>query len=290
MAIAGSAGSVSVSGPNSLWENADTLTVGRVSTGELRIADGGTVTNTGGTIGALSGATGTVTVSGTSSSWLISGSLFVGSDGTAALKVEAGGDVTSVDGTVGANSGSSGAVVVSGTSSSWAGSGDLVAGGRGTGVITVADQGVVSALSTTLAAGVGSFGTLNIGAAARSSAVAAGTLDTAVALHFIGFCLNFCDDKGAYERAGVRRQRGRTSRALGSSGPSTCLLLHGGSIALRTASMSRPSTLANRTIGRRPESIATSIQASSGSDTPARKMPLKRVAKVRVTEIEAEPN
>lgn len=54
-------------------------------------------------------------------------------------------------------------------------------------------------------------------------------------------------------------------------------------MALLTASMSLRKTRANRMIGMSSESSASSIHASSGADLLLRRMPLKRVARYRIS-------
>lgn len=71
--------------------------------------------------------------------------------------------------------------------------------------------------------------------------------------------------------------------------PSACPLLQGSSMALLTASMSLRRTRANRMIGMSSESIASSIHASSGGDLLPRRMPLKRIARRRISTNASDP-
>jgi len=176
----GATGTVTVTGAGSSWTNSGSLSVGQDGTGTLTIAGGGAVSNTIGAIGANSGSTGTVTVTGAGSSWTNSSNFYVGQNGTGTLTIAGGGAVSSLIGIIGGASSSTGTVTVTGAGSSWTNSGTLDVGQSGTGVLTVANGGVVSASSVTLGYSALSTGTLNIGAASGQTAVAPGTLNTAL--------------------------------------------------------------------------------------------------------------
>ncbi|WP_158667631.1 autotransporter outer membrane beta-barrel domain-containing protein [Bradyrhizobium guangdongense] len=177
---AGATGTVTVTGTGSSWTNAGNLTVGQDGTGTLTIAGGGVVSNAIGTIGANSGATGTATVTGAGSSWTNSGVLYVGQTGTGTLTIAGGAAVSSLIGLIGADFFTTGTVTVTGPGSSWTNSLSLDVGQDGTGVLTIANGATVSASSVTVGYYVLSMGTLNIGAASGQTAVAPGTLNTAL--------------------------------------------------------------------------------------------------------------
>ncbi|MBR0956975.1 autotransporter domain-containing protein [Bradyrhizobium japonicum] len=177
---AGATGTVTVTGAGSSWSNAGDLTVGQDGTGTLTIASGGVVSNAVGAIGANAGATGTVTISGAGSSWTNSSILYVGQTGTGTLTISGGGAVSSLIGLIGADFFTTGTVTVTGTGSSWANSLNLDVGQDGTGVLTIANGAVVSASNVTVGYWPLSKGTLNIGAASGQTAVAPGTLNTAI--------------------------------------------------------------------------------------------------------------
>ncbi|WP_051311099.1 autotransporter domain-containing protein [Bradyrhizobium sp. Cp5.3] len=179
-ASSGATGTVTVTGAGSSWSNAGNLTVGQDGTGTLTIAGGAMVSNTLGTIGANSGATGTVTVTGAGSSWTNSTILYVGQTGTGTLTISGGAAVSSAIGLIGADFFTTGTVTVTGTGSSWANSSSLDVGQNGTGVLTIANGAVVSTSSITVGYWPLSKGTLNIGAASGQTAVAPGTLNTAL--------------------------------------------------------------------------------------------------------------
>lgn len=71
--------------------------------------------------------------------------------------------------------------------------------------------------------------------------------------------------------------------------PSACPLLQGSSTAFFTASRSRCNIRANRAISTSSVSIASSIQSSTKPGLLLRRMPLKRMAKLRIVANAAEP-
>src|SRR5262249_44053746 len=66
------------------------LLIGDAATGQLTIANGGTVSNSISEIGSFAGSQGTVTVTGTGSTWISSGRLNVGVEGTGTLTIADG--------------------------------------------------------------------------------------------------------------------------------------------------------------------------------------------------------
>src|SRR6185312_11525001 len=99
----GGAGSVLVSGGQSLLTNSGRFLVGDASTGTLSIRSGGTVMATPGTVAGLAGmvianSTGAagswVDVTGAGSQLVISGLLNVGAAGSGAMQITAGATVT----------------------------------------------------------------------------------------------------------------------------------------------------------------------------------------------------
>ena len=123
--IAGSNGTVTVTGPGSMWTNSPGggLNIGSFGTGTLTIANGGTVINNTpfrANIGSALGSLGTVTVTGVGSSWTNSPGVNIGNSGTGTLTIANGGVVNgpvliaanaSANGTlnIGASAGSSAA-------------------------------------------------------------------------------------------------------------------------------------------------------------------------------------
>jgi outer membrane autotransporter protein len=175
--FSGSTGTVIVSGTDenrkaSSWDNSFDLRVGSQGTGTLRIADGGTVSNTVGYIGRNGGSTGTVIVSGTdgngnASSWINDSWLDVGTFGTGTLRIADGGAVSNTVGYIGRYSGSTGTAIVSGTdgngkASSWDNSFDLIVGSQGAGTLRIADGGAVSNTVGYIGRYNGSTGTVTV--------------------------------------------------------------------------------------------------------------------------------
>ncbi|CFR04988.1 autotransporter protein [Yersinia frederiksenii] len=195
-------GSAIVSGVGSKLDvSTGYIVAGLYGIGSLNITDGGEGDSRQVQIGSYAGSIGTATVSG-AGSVLKSKELFaVGASGTGTLNILAGG-VVSNNGTgyIGANAGN-GNVTVSGTGSQWNNTGLLNIANKGTGVLNIENEGVVSSSAVNIARLAGSIGTLNIGAAAGSTATAAGTLDAASITFGAGdgrIVFNHTDMSGTY--------------------------------------------------------------------------------------------
>jgi T5SS/PEP-CTERM-associated repeat protein len=172
-ALAGSQGTVTVTGAGSLWFTSSAFVVGALGSGTLTIENGGNVISGISTIGRLTGAqgpgVGTVTVTGAGSRW-DTGGLTVGDQGIGTLTISDGGFVTSTGGAIG-NSGPQGAgqgtVTVTGATgagSRWFIFGSLGIGNVGsTGTLTIADGGAVSNVEGIIGVGPGgSQGTVTV--------------------------------------------------------------------------------------------------------------------------------
>ncbi len=139
--------SVVVSGANSTWQNRHDLYVGNQGTGNtLTIAEGGSVDNASGTIGA-SGGGNSVHVIGKDSVWSNRGNLDIGqmSSGNT-LEIASAGRVSSVYGRIGSGSGASGnGTRVDGAGSEWIVGHGLAVGYSGTSNrLEIINGGVVS--------------------------------------------------------------------------------------------------------------------------------------------------
>lgn len=141
--------------------------------GELRLGDGGALTNADGMIGRESGERGIVTVTGTdgsgnASTWTNMGILRVGRLGTGTLNILDGGLVTVADITyVGDVEGSQGIVTVSGqdangNASTWTGASDIVIGEFGSGTLNITSGGQVSNQSGWIGSSAGSQGIVTV--------------------------------------------------------------------------------------------------------------------------------
>jgi outer membrane autotransporter protein len=98
----GSTGTMTVTDAGSAWTISGQLVVGGFlgpASGTLAVENGGTVTNTIGTIGYSSGSTGAVSVVGAGSTWTNLGNVSVGRAGTGALTIGSGGIVNVAGGT-----------------------------------------------------------------------------------------------------------------------------------------------------------------------------------------------
>ncbi|QSA95754.1 hypothetical protein [Methylococcus sp. EFPC2] len=166
-------GIATVDGVGSSITGTTATTVGNSGTGLLKITHGGSIANTGGTIGAIAGSTGLVSVDGTGSSWTTTAAstsaLNVGFRGNGTLQITSSGSVASYIGRMGRFAGSSGHVMLDGPGSSWSvGAGGLFIGGgspTATGItsnslITVTDGAALSVQADAqLAVSAGSEGT-----------------------------------------------------------------------------------------------------------------------------------
>ena len=160
--VAGSTGTVTVTGTGSTWTNGSALYVGDRGTGTMNILDGGAVSNLIGAVGYNSGA-GTVTVNGVGSTWTSSSFLLVGGIiGTGTMNILEGGAVSNEAGTVGLGTGSTGTVTVSGVGSTWTNSSSVIVGDEGTGTMNILDGGAVSNAVGTVGREAGSTGTVTV--------------------------------------------------------------------------------------------------------------------------------
>jgi T5SS/PEP-CTERM-associated repeat protein/autotransporter-associated beta strand protein len=198
------------------------LAVGGFGTGQLTIANGGTLNSILGTdIGNGAGSIGSVTVTGAGSALTNGGLLSVGTQGTGTLTIANGGTVSNggASGFIAYTDGSQGTVIVTGPGSTWnisptvpngglrVGGSSLNTGfldpGPGTGTLTIADGGAVSvaggAGTAFVAEPAGSTGTLNIGAAPGNAPVAPGLLSATTVLFGAGAAsLNFNHTASGY--------------------------------------------------------------------------------------------
>lgn len=174
-------GTAIVQGSGSSWTTNNSMSVGFGGSGRLLIVDGGAVSNVEGFVGREAGSTGEVMVSGAGSSWSNSAALEIGSFGMGELMVEDGGALSNTDGRIGREAGSIGTVTIKDAGSTWSNTGTLYIGDLGKGTLTVADGGHVSVGNgiVHVAEAATANGVVNIGAAAGSAPVGAGTLGAA---------------------------------------------------------------------------------------------------------------
>jgi T5SS/PEP-CTERM-associated repeat protein len=121
--VAGSSGTLSITGLGSVWTNSDaSIIVGKSGTGTLNVLTGGELITKSATIAGELGSTGAATISGAGSSWN-SGTFGVGSKGVGTLMINNGGQVVSFHSTVGGvqvgGPNGDGNVIVTGAGSKW---------------------------------------------------------------------------------------------------------------------------------------------------------------------------
>lgn len=152
--VAGSQGTVTVSGANSQLNGGQFVILGRLGAGTLLVEDGGTVSSGNVIFANEAGATGTVTVTGANSSWQSNGIRIGGNAGASiatrsgAIDVLDGGEITTGELVVGAGAFSTGEVTVSGTGSSLS-STTLIVGQEGVGTLLIEAGGEVFATGRT---------------------------------------------------------------------------------------------------------------------------------------------
>ncbi len=173
-------GTLAVTGSGTQFTSTDNFSIGVDGAGSVTLDDDASMSSWFSYIGDYSTGMGSVTVSN-GATWTNNGYLFVGSEGTGTLAISSGGSVSSYYGFIGDVAGSTGTVTVDGAGSTWTNVAGLDLGNSGTGTLTLSNGGLVTVNSGTGTVNIGfdtgSSGTLNIGAAAGSTAVAAGTLN-----------------------------------------------------------------------------------------------------------------
>ena len=120
-------GTLTVTGPNSVWVNTGEIHVGYMGTGTLVISDGGSVTSAGALIGGISAVRskygpGSVLVTGPNSLWRTGAGAYglaVGGGGSGDLTISAGGRVESLYASVSSETAGQARVTVMGQDSAW---------------------------------------------------------------------------------------------------------------------------------------------------------------------------
>lgn len=110
--LAGSVGTMTVTGSGSLWQTSSDLNVGRIGNGTLNIALGGDVTAARSLIGNNAGSMGVATVTGDGSTWITSGNLYAGNEGDGTLRVADGSSVSASRVIIANRAGSTGKVII----------------------------------------------------------------------------------------------------------------------------------------------------------------------------------
>lgn len=166
----GGIGLVMVAGPGSVL-SANDLKVGFNGKGTVEVSKGGTLSAASSEVGSLAEGDGKIVIDGPGSR-LQTEFLRVAVDGDGAVEIRGGGTLSSTWASVASGAGTIGQVVVDGPGSSWTNTGSLDLGGMGQADLTISNGGRFSADNIN----IGTAGKLNIGAAATSAPVAAGTL------------------------------------------------------------------------------------------------------------------
>ena len=170
----GSRGTVTVTGPGSIWDNAESLYVGAqdyagalrinssayVRTGHLEISSVGSVevNNGSSTTAGLIVDGGASHVSAGSSR----GSLIVANTSSGRMVVQSSGKVLNSFGTIGANSGTTGSVLVHGAGSTWTNTDKVTVGHSGTGTLEVRNGGTLTSFQGVAGANANSTGMITV--------------------------------------------------------------------------------------------------------------------------------
>lgn len=110
--LAGSQGTLTVTGSDSLWQTGSDLNVGRLGNGTLNITLGGDVTSARSLIGNNTGSVGVATVTGDGSTWVTTGNLYAGNEGNGTLRIADGGSVSASSVIIANRAGSTGKVII----------------------------------------------------------------------------------------------------------------------------------------------------------------------------------
>jgi T5SS/PEP-CTERM-associated repeat protein len=155
-------GHVTVTGPDSLWENANNLYVGYDGEANLLITDGGKVSDANGYTSFNSTSVGNATVTGPNSLWENSNNLYIGYSGNSILDISDGGKVTNSSGYIGYNVDGIGTLNITDTNSLWESSNDLYAGYNGIANVNISKGGRVINTNGYVAYKTDSEGTVTI--------------------------------------------------------------------------------------------------------------------------------
>lgn len=169
--FANGAGTVSVDGTGSIWDNTAGLKIGNFGTGTLTITHGGTVSDSNASIGSGAGGSGIVTVTGVGSTWTNSGDVSVGDLGTGTLTISNGALAITAGNSIVGNLGT-GAATVTGGGTVWSAGVNLVVGLGASGTLQVLQGASVSTTSTDI--GSGTHGAVTVDG--TGSALGAGAL------------------------------------------------------------------------------------------------------------------
>lgn len=141
--VAGTTGTVAVTGAGSTWTSSNTTEVGVLGSGSLIISSGGAVASSFAPIAVGAGSTGSATVTGAGSQWQM-GTLFVGDLGQGTLAISSGGSVITDFANVAFGSGSVGTTAVDGAGSSLVASTEIDVGYSGTGMLSITSGATVT--------------------------------------------------------------------------------------------------------------------------------------------------
>ncbi|MGD8786996.1 MAG: autotransporter domain-containing protein [Phycisphaerales bacterium] len=155
-------GSLLVTGEGSLWENSNDVHIGYSGEGDMKISDGGSVSNLYSYLGYFSGSKGEVTVSGPNAVWNTLNHLYVGFQGEGEVIISDGGKITSSEGYIGVYDSSTGSVTVTGADSLWENSDTLSIGHESDGTMNIFDGGKVTSTESYIGHTLGGTGNVSV--------------------------------------------------------------------------------------------------------------------------------
>jgi len=156
-------GSVNVTGPNAVWNNAGTVYVGDGGLGTLRVENGASVSSFGASLGYMENTgEGYVVVTGAGSTWEMEDSLVVGDSGYGSLRVENGAAVCNSWASLGFLETAYGEVAVNGPGADWDCSDALLVGEEGWGTLIVENGATVSNTWAEIGYAASGFGVVEV--------------------------------------------------------------------------------------------------------------------------------
>ncbi|WP_293778066.1 autotransporter domain-containing protein, partial [uncultured Oxalicibacterium sp.] len=169
--LAGSEGTVTVSGPNATWTNALGMTIGNQGTGTVTVTNGGKV-NIGAdlNLGTFGIGRGTLNVIGQNSAFVSATDLYIGNFGSGTVNIEDGGAVHSryvfmgveISDTASLTTNNDSSATVRGPGSVWTNTGSFTIGYQRNGTLLIENGGKVSSGSVILAEESTAEGTLTV--------------------------------------------------------------------------------------------------------------------------------
>lgn len=167
-AQAGSDGTVTLTGPGSLWEASTgswITNIGNYGTGSLVVTDGANFKAGQLWLGRFAESSGSAVFQGNDTRAVINAEMYVGVSGNGSLALSDGAQLKGYSAQIGTEAGSSGAAVVSGVNTRWDLSNYFLIGNLGLGLLRIEDGAVVASGNTTLGSESTASGSITVSGA-----------------------------------------------------------------------------------------------------------------------------